>query len=259
MKNIIIYILLGLLLGVSILLWNSKDSALGSKDFEQGNQNEVLINKESDDVSMLEMLGYNIVLNTGLKDLGFVAEDTDAIARGIKKALSQDQLDEETQSKMEEFQLFIQERINKAQQKQTKVLEESAQINIQEGAAYINDLMSTDSLIQKSDSGLCFKILEAGTGQVATLEDTVKVHYKGSRIDGTVFDSSYDRGEPANFPLNGVVAGFGEGLTKIGVGGKIILYIPSNLGYGNTPRGQTIQPGDTLIFECELIEINPES
>ena len=89
---------------------------------------------------------------------------------------------------------------------------------------------------------------------------TVTFHYKGTLTDGTEFDSSYDRGDPAEFPLNGVVPGFGEGLTKVGVGGKIILYIPSELGYGNSPRpGGVIKPGDTLIFECELLEINPGS
>ncbi|MDH5242194.1 MAG: FKBP-type peptidyl-prolyl cis-trans isomerase, partial [Gammaproteobacteria bacterium] len=81
--------------------------------------------------------------------------------------------------------------------------------------------------------------------------------YKGTLIDGTQFDSSYDRGAPATFRLNQVVKGFGEGLTKIGAGGKIILYIPSDLGYGNSPRpGGVIKPGDSLIFECELLEVD---
>jgi FKBP-type peptidyl-prolyl cis-trans isomerase len=90
------------------------------------------------------------------------------------------------------------------------------------------------------------------------MSDTVRVHYKGTRIDGTVFDSSYKRSQPADFSLQGVVPGFAEGLTKVGEGGKIILFIPSDLAYGNNPRSNgIIQPGDTLIFECELIKINP--
>ena len=102
-------------------------------------------------------------------------------------------------------------------------------------------------------------MLEAGKEARATLEDTVLVHYKGTLIDGTQFDSSYDRGQAASFPLNGVVPGFGEGLTKIGEGGKVFA-IPSALGYGDNPRaGGPIGPGDTLIFECELIKINPSS
>ena len=110
--------------------------------------------------------------------------------------------------------------------------------------------------MQSTESGLHYKVLEPGSDAKPTMEDAVLVHYKGTLIDGTQFDSSYDRGAPAEFPLNGVVQGFGEGLTKIGAGGKIILYIPSELGYGNNPRpGGAIKPGDTLIFECELVEI----
>ena len=115
--------------------------------------------------------------------------------------------------------------------------------------------------MESTESGLHYKVLNAGDAeQMPTMDDTVLVHYKGTRIDGTQFDSSYDRGEPATFPLRGVVPGFGEGLTKVGVGGKIMLYIPSELGYGGeSPRpGGAIEPGDTLVFECELIEINPE-
>jgi len=105
---------------------------------------------------------------------------------------------------------------------------------------------------------LYYKVLDPGTGPAPSLTDSVLVHYKGTLIDGTQFDSSYDRGAPATFGLNQVVAGFGEGLTKIGVGGKIILYMPSELGYGNSPRpGGAIKPGDSLIFECELLEVDP--
>ena len=90
------------------------------------------------------------------------------------------------------------------------------------------------------------------------MTDSVLVHYKGTLIDGTQFDSSYDRGAPATFRLNQVVKGFGEGLTKVGAGGRIILYMSSELGYGNSPRpGGVIKPGDSLIFECELLEVDP--
>ncbi|MEC7609190.1 MAG: FKBP-type peptidyl-prolyl cis-trans isomerase, partial [Verrucomicrobiota bacterium] len=136
---------------------------------------------------------------------------------------------------------------------------EAAQENIAAGKVFISNMQGDEDL-QSTDSGLYYKIVEPGEGDRPSLTDSVLVHYKGTRIDGTTFDSSYERGEPATFPLNGVVAGFGEGLTKIAAGGKIILYIPSDLGYGNTPRpGGEIQPGDTLVFECELIEINPGS
>ena len=118
--------------------------------------------------------------------------------------------------------------------------------------------MKTDERVKISSTGLHYKIIEPGKLIPPTISDTVRVHYKGTRIDGTEFDSSYKRGEPADFPLSGVVPGFSEGLMYIGEGGKIILYIPSELAYGNNPRpGGVIQPGDTLIFECELVKINP--
>ena len=88
------------------------------------------------------------------------------------------------------------------------------------------------------------------------MSDTVRLHYHGTLIDGTVFDSSVDRGQPTSFPMNGVIKGFSGGLTKCQVGGKVRIYIPSELGYGDNPRpGGKIKPGDTLIFECELLEI----
>ena len=157
------------------------------------------------------------------------------------------------------FQSFIQERVQSAQAEQEAAAASAAGGNIEAGKAYIEKLKAEDKAVQSTESGLHYKVIKAGDAkQMPTMEDTVLVHYKGTRIDGTQFDSSYDRGQPATFPLNGVVPGFGEGLTKVGVGGKIMLYIPSDLGYGNSPRpGGAIQPGDTLVFECELIEVNP--
>jgi len=95
-----------------------------------------------------------------------------------------------------------------------------------------------------------------GKGPSPTMKNTVRLHYHGTLIDGTVFDSSVDRGQPASFPMGGVIKGFSGGLTKTQVGGKVKIYIPSELGYGDNPRpGGKIKPGDTLIFECELLEI----
>jgi FKBP-type peptidyl-prolyl cis-trans isomerase len=88
------------------------------------------------------------------------------------------------------------------------------------------------------------------------MDDTVRLHYHGTLTDGTVFDSSVERQQPASFPMRGVIKGFSGGLTKVKVGGKVRIYIPSELGYGDNPRpGGKIKPGDTLIFECELLEI----
>ena len=94
-----------------------------------------------------------------------------------------------------------------------------------------------------------------GEGEKPTAESTVKVHYHGTLIDGTVFDSSVQRGEPIEFPLNGVIKGWTEGLQLMPVGSKFILYIPYQLAYGERGAGELIGPCEALIFEVELLEI----
>lgn len=104
-------------------------------------------------------------------------------------------------------------------------------------------------------SGLQYKVLKAGTGATPTAEDTVRTHYKGQLIDGTVFDSSYDRGEPAEFPVGGVIKGWTEALQKMKTGDKWQLFIPSDLAYGEAGAGEVIPPHATLIFEIELLDV----
>jgi FKBP-type peptidyl-prolyl cis-trans isomerase len=104
-------------------------------------------------------------------------------------------------------------------------------------------------------SGLQYKVLEAGDGPKPTVESTVKVHYEGRLLDGTVFDSSYERGEPIEFPVGRVISGWTEGLQLMPVGSKWQLYIPSKLGYGPQGAPPTIGPNATLVFDVELLEI----
>ena len=105
-------------------------------------------------------------------------------------------------------------------------------------------------------SGLQYKMLVEGNGARPTAENTVKVHYHGTLIDGRVFDSSVERGEPIEFPLSGVIQGWTEGMQHVKEGGKIILYIPADMAYGNREmQGSIIEPGSTLIFEVELLEV----
>ena len=106
------------------------------------------------------------------------------------------------------------------------------------------------------ESGLQYKILTKGTGAIPKLTDKVTTNYKGTLVDGTVFDSSYDRGEPATFPVNGVIKGWTEALQLMPVGSKWELYIPYNLAYGERGAGQVIGPDETLIFQIELISID---
>ena len=109
--------------------------------------------------------------------------------------------------------------------------------------------------VKVTESGLQYEVLVQGKGPKPTAEQTVKVHYEGTLIDGTVFDSSYQRGEPIEFPLNGVIKGWTEGLQLMPKGSKYKLYIPYELGYGERGAGQSIPPYATLIFTVELLDI----
>ncbi len=106
-----------------------------------------------------------------------------------------------------------------------------------------------------TESGLRIEVLRAGDGTSPTIDDEVVLHYRGTLTDGSQFDSSYDRGEPATFPVSGVIEGFGEALQLMSVGGHIRVTIPSALGYGETGAGDVIGPNEDLIFEIELLEI----
>lgn len=106
-----------------------------------------------------------------------------------------------------------------------------------------------------TESGLQYEVINQGTGAKPTLEQTVRCHYHGTLINGVVFDSSMDRGEPAEFPLSGVIKGWTEVLQLMPVGSKWRVTIPSDLAYGDRGAGQMIQPGSTLVFIIELLDI----
>ena len=107
-------------------------------------------------------------------------------------------------------------------------------------------------------SGLQYKVIQEGTGSTPGPEDMVRVHYSGKTIDGNKFDSSYDRGEPAQFRVNNVIRGWVEGLQLMKEGSKMMLYIPYDLAYGERGAGNVIKPFETLIFEVELLEVIKE-
>lgn len=110
--------------------------------------------------------------------------------------------------------------------------------------------------IMTSATGLQYKVITAGSGKQPSVDSSVTVHYKGSLIDGTVFDSSYDRGDPATLTLSQVIQGWQEALPMMKEGGKWQIYVPAELGYGDRGAGQIIAPGSVLIFDIELISIN---
>jgi len=125
--------------------------------------------------------------------------------------------------------------------------------NKAQGVAFLDSIAGTEGVV-KTESGLCYKVITKGKGAVPTNSDKVKVHYRGTLIDGTEFDSSYSRNEPTTFRANQVIAGWTEALTMMPVGSKWMLYIPQELAYGSRDMG-TIKPFSTLVFEVELLEI----
>ena len=120
---------------------------------------------------------------------------------------------------------------------------------------FLNQNMKKEGVVTLA-SGLQYKVIQEGKGKKPKATDSVTVHYRGTLTDGTEFDSSHKRGQPATFPLNRVIAGWTEGLQLMKEGAKYELYLPSTLAYGSRGAGRLIKPNTTLIFEVELIRVN---
>ena len=129
-----------------------------------------------------------------------------------------------------------------------------AEANKARGKAFLEENKTKDG-VKVTGSGLQYKVLKKGKGASPKADDTVTVHYRGTLIDGTEFDSSYRRGQPATFPVHGVIPGWVEALQMMKPGSKWMLYIPSELAYDSRQMGQYITPNSTLIFEVELLDI----
>lgn len=167
----------------------------------------------------------------------FLAAQRDLLS-GIEPRMSAEQM----QAAQESFQL-----------KQQEAYLAVANENQAKGDAYLAENKSSSD-VTTTDSGLQYEVIREGKGTQPTDESTVTVHYKGTLIDGTVFDSSYDRNQPADFPVTGVIPGFSEGLKLMNEGAKYKLSIPANIAYGEQGPA-TIGPNQVLIFEVELIGV----
>lgn len=147
-----------------------------------------------------------------------------------------------------EAQMIVQQYMENAMERKTQKAKE-------EGTSFLEQ-NKTQPGVQTTPSGLQCKIVTEGTGKKPGPTSSVTVHYTGKLVDGTIFDSSVQRGQPATFPLNQVIKGWTEGLQLLKEGGKAILYIPYDLGYGERGAGGQIPPFSTLIFEVELLKVN---
>lgn len=148
---------------------------------------------------------------------------------------------------------FRQEQTTRVQEKIAKI----SSVNLTKGRKYMSENKVKEGVVT-TDSGLQYKVLNAGdkTGISPGVDNNVKVHYKGELTNGTEFDSSYKRGEPISFPVNGVIKGWTEALQLMKPGDKWKLFIPSELAYGSRGAGSAIGPNEALVFEVELLEVN---
>ncbi len=198
-----------------------------------------------------EKINYSIGVTLG-RNLTMQGIDVDQtyLIQGLKDALSKSatlMTDNEMETTMTAFQ---EELMAKMQEKQLRDGDKNKKV----GEDFLAANKKKEGVVTLP-SGLQYKIIKAGNGPKPSADQTVRVHYKGTLIDGTEFDSSYKRGEPAEFPVGQVIKGWVEAIQLMPVGSKWQLFIPSDLAYGPNGAGQMIGPNSTLIFEVELLGI----
>jgi FKBP-type peptidyl-prolyl cis-trans isomerase FklB len=203
-------------------------------------------NKTANLITELDSVSYSLGVNIG-ENIKTQFEDInlDNFEVGIKDVLEKDV---EAKISDNQAQAIIQSYFSKKQQRQSESV-------IEEGINFLRENGKREGVTTLA-SGLQYEVINDGTGPKPTIEDNVTTHYHGTLIDGTVFDSSVDRGEPASFPVGGVIKGWTEALQLMAVGSKWKLYVPYDLAYGERGAGPQIGPYSTLIFDVELISIN---
>ena len=201
-----------------------------------------------------DKLSYSIGMNIG-KSLkrDSVDVDTAILFRAIKDALAGGQplmTDQEVQATLTNLQGELRKR-------QEQEMQQQAETNKKQGDAFLAANKTKDGVVALP-SGLQYKILQEGQGPKPTATDSVTVNYRGTLLDGTEFDSSYKRGQPVSFPVGGIIKGWSEALQLMAVGSKWQLFVPADLAYGSRGAGPAIGPNATLVFEVELLSIQPK-
>lgn len=227
-----------------LVLAACQQSDTGS-DADASGQGEVMLETPN------QKLSYGVALGLGRNMLNDgMSVDVDAFAAGLSDAMTgapQRITDDEIRAEMIAFQ----ERISQEQEANTSAL---AEANAAAASAFLAENGAREG-VMTTDSGLQYEIIEEGDGAMPTAEDSVSVHYRGTLLDGTEFDSSYARGEPVTFGVTQVISGWTEALQLMKVGAKYKLFIPSELAYGAGGAGDRIGPNSALIFDVELLGI----
>ena len=245
--------------GLTLLGLGLLTGAVFAQDRAADTSNPEEINEKIELKTVMDKTSYAIGLGIGrnLKpqaaqiDLGVLIRGMADAMAGKTPLLSSEELNEA----MMAFQQEVQKREAESRFAANPQLKALAEKNKKEGDAFLAANKAKDGVITL-ESGLQYTVLQSGNGNSPKETDIVTTHYRGTLIDGTVFDSSIDRGQPAKFPVSGVIAGWTEALTRMKVGDKWRLFIPSDLAYGASPRpGGPIGPNAVLIFELELLSI----
>lgn len=196
---------------------------------------------------MLEIYGYIVGLQSGIRDFDLDDEEFEALLKGLRSAHAGDPMPENLEQQFPQLQVYL-------SQRQSEVVGKRSAEHREEAEEFFAELQEKED-IQRTEEGLYYEIERQGDGERPEADDTVRVHYEGRLIDGTVFDSSRERGEPVDFPVSGVIPGMTIGLQLLQEGGRAKFYIPPDLGYGDESPQPRIPPGSALIFDVELIEI----
>jgi FKBP-type peptidyl-prolyl cis-trans isomerase len=204
--------------------------------------------------SLEERVSYGIGMNIARDfEKQEIKVNPELLAQGIKDV----QAGGATLMNDDEVKATIAELQEMLKAKQAAMMKDLGEANKKAGAEFLAANAKKEG-VKTTASGLQYKVIEAGTGKTPAETDKVKVHYTGTLVDGKEFDSSVKRGQPATFPVNGVIKGWTEALQLMKEGAKYQLYIPAELAYGERGAGPVIGPNSTLIFDVELIAVNPE-
>jgi len=207
------------------------------------------------DVSLktdIQKVSYAYGLDVGkvLKKQGMSEVDFKTFKAGLTDGLQ----DNEAQMSQDEIQKVMNAYAEKTASDRRKMMKELSDNNLKKSREFLEKNKEKED-VKTTASGLQYKILEQGNGPSPDTNDEVTVHYKGTLIDGTVFDSSYERGNPANFSVDGVIKGWTEGLQLMEEGAEYKFFIPPNMAYGARGAGNSIGPNEALIFEVKLLNV----
>jgi len=238
-------IIASFLIGASFISYAKKEKdKKKKKKGEEETETVITLKTKQDTLSF--SIGYN--MGEGLKQGGLDTHiDINLLNEGMKQSL-------DTAKPLlspEESIAFLQAYFQKIQKEKSEIEEQA----VKEQEKTFFDTNKKNEGVIETASGLQYQIITEGNGPKPSAEDRVTVHYTGMLLDGTVFDSSVERGEPATFPVNGVIQGWVEALQLMPAGSKWKLFIPSALAYGSRGAGQSIPPNSILIFEVELLSI----